>query len=145
MSPKIKCFFHTFHEYRFSYGMYFITGILTGLTDALLEDFTVKAFLWASFLMFLNIVQAYELSVMEAPEKPRLQSILLCIMGLLALLSTHHFVWLWTCILIGKEIDDPLWLAPGVYVSFKLYTAVMSLALIASLKYLFYINICSRD
>jgi len=137
--------FCTLHEYRITYSMLGFTGFITGLVDALIDDFTVKAFLWAAVLWLILIVTAYELTVMPTPVKPFMQSILLITLGTVGLLSIHHFTWLGVSILVGRRFYDSLWLAPNMYVDFRLYTTVTAYTFIAYMVYLIYINIKSCD
>jgi hypothetical protein len=122
-----------------------LTGFVTGLVDALIDDFTVKAFLWATVLWLILIVTAYELTVMPTPPKPFAQSVLLISLGTAGLLSIHHFTWLGVSILVGRKFYDSLWLAPNMYVDFRLYTTVTAYMFIAYMVYLIYINIRSCD
>jgi hypothetical protein len=137
--------FYTLHEYRIVYSLMGFAGFITGLIDALVDDFTVKAFLWAAVLWLILIVTAYELTVMPTPPKPFAQSVLLITLGTAGLLSIHHFTWLGVSILIGRKFYDSLWLAPNIYVDFKLYTTATAYAFIAYMVYLIYINMKSCD
>ena len=137
--------FCTLHEYRITYALIGFTGFVTGLVDALIDDFTVKAFLWAFALWLVLIVTAYELTIMPTPVKPFIQSILLITLGTAGLLSIHHFTWLGVSILIGRRLYDVLWLAPNMYVDFWLYTTVTAYMFIAYMVYLIYINMKSCD
>ena len=137
--------FCTLHEYRIVYSLMGFAGLVTGLVDALVDDFTVKAFLWAAVLWLILIVTAYELTVMPTPPKPFAQSVLLMVLGSAGFLAIHHFVWLGVSILIGRRFYDDLWLAPNIYVNFKLYTTATAYAFIAYMVYLIYINIKSCD
>jgi len=137
--------FCTLYEYRTAYALIGFTGFVTGLIDALVDDFTVKAFLWAFVLWLALIATAYELTIMPAPPKPFVQSILLITLGTAGMLGIHHFTWLGVSILIGRRFDNVLWLAPNIYVDFKLYTTVTAYMFIAYMAYLIYINIKSCD
>lgn len=139
------CLFKTMHEYRASYALLFLTGLVTGLIDALVLDFAVKAFLWAFALVLALITVSYEFIVMPTPEKPLLQAVLFIILGLAALLSTHHLTWLAVSVMLGREVGSRLWLAPNIYVDLSLYNTVMLFSLAASLVYLAYVNVCSCD
>jgi hypothetical protein len=137
--------FCTLHEYRITYGLIGLTGFITGLVDALIDDFTVKAFLWTSVLWLALVVTAYELTVMPTPPKPFAQSVLLISLGTAGLLSIHHFTWLGVSILVGRKLHSSLWLAPNIYVDFKLYTTAAAYTFIAHMVYLIYINMHSCD
>jgi len=137
--------FCTLYEYRIAYALIGFTGFVTGLIDALIDDFTVKAFLWAFVLWLALIVTAYELTIMPVPPKPFMQSILLITLGTAGMLSIHHFTWLGVSILIGRRLYDVLWLAPNMYVDFRLYTTVTAYMFIAYMVYLIYINMKSCD
>jgi hypothetical protein len=137
--------FCTLHEYRITYSLTGFTGFVTGLVDALVDDFTVKAFLWAFVLWLILIVTAYELTVMPTPPKPLAQSALLILLGTAGLLSIHHFTWLGVSILVGRRLCDSLWLAPNIYVDFRLYTTAAAYTFIAYMVYLIYINMKPCD
>ncbi|MGC8983532.1 MAG: hypothetical protein ACP5KA_07280 [Desulfurococcaceae archaeon] len=139
------CLFKTMHEYRASYALLFLTGLITGLVDALVLDFTIKAFLWAFALVLALITVSYEFIVMPTPEKPLLQATLFIVLGVAALLSSHHLTWLSVSVMLGREVYDRLWLAPNVYIDLTLYNTVMLFSLASSLAYLVYINICSCE
>ena len=133
------------HEYRASYALLFLTGLITGLVDALVPDFAVKAFLWSFALVLVLIIVSYEFIVMPTPEKPLLQAVLFNAFGLMALLSTHHFTWLTVYYMVSGHIEKRLWLAPNIYVDMALYNTTMIFSLVSSLAYLAYINTCSED
>ncbi|MEM2388626.1 MAG: hypothetical protein QW215_00125 [Ignisphaera sp.] len=141
----MKCVFRTLHEYRFSLGIIGLTGMITGLIDALATDWSVKAFLWSSALVISMSITAYELTVMTTPEKPLSQSTLLVLTGLMGLLSIHHFTWLFVWIMAGGTIHDVLWVAPNIYVRFYDYTTLMIVFLIVYALYMIYCNICSAE
>jgi len=141
MSNKTFC---TYHEYRFSYGTAKIVGMITGLIDALTDDWTIKAFLWSSVLIMYIIVVSYEFIMMETPPRPLLQAILFQL-SILGLLSTHHFIWYAVSIMIGRKIDNILWLAPNIYMDFVKYTETAIAMYIIYVAYLMYINIKSCD
>ena len=132
--------FCTYIEYRASYALLAFLGIFTGLIDASIDDFTVKAFFWAGFIMlFLGII-AYELILMPTPPRPRLQAFLFVIFGYMGFLSFHHFAWLSTSMVLGKFSEGPLWLMPHLYVDFLTYTIVMISFMSIYSFYLYYIN-----
>jgi hypothetical protein len=82
-------YFCTYHEYRVSYSLAGLTGVVTGLVDALVEDWSIKAFIWSGILILYSIILSYELIIMETPPKPLLQSILFTL-SLLGLVSSHY-------------------------------------------------------
>ena len=135
----------TYHEYRFSYGLAALTGIMTGLTDAAIDDWSVKAFTWAAILMLYSLVVAYELIVMPTPPKPLLQSFLFVSITPLGLLSVHHFTWLTLSILLGKPISFKLWLAPNIYADLNIYNVLMITSLTIYTAYLIVTNIVSCE
>ena len=135
-----KMRFCTLHEYRFSYGLIALLGMFTGLSDASIDDFTVKAFLWTFFFGIVMAVIAYELILMPTPSYPKLQSIFFILFGYMGLLSIHHFTWLATWILLGKPLERKLWLMPNVFGDLYIYTLVMGIMLIAYISYLIFIN-----
>jgi len=135
---KTCCFFH---HYRISYGLIALLGMLTGLSDASIEDFTVKAFLWTGFFAIVMAVIAYELIIMPTPPYPKLQAVLFILFGYMGLLSVHHFTWLTTWILLGKPVERRLWLMPNVFGDLYIYTIIMGAMLITYISYLVLINI----
>jgi hypothetical protein len=48
-------------------------------------------------------------------------------------------------ILIGRKFCDSLWLAPNIYMDFRLYTTIVAYMFIAYMVYLIYINMHSCD
>jgi hypothetical protein len=135
----------TYHEYRFSYGLAALTGIMTGLTDAAIDDWSVKAFVWASILMLYSLVVAYEFIVMPTPPKPLLQAFLFVLISPLGLLSVHHFTWLTLSILLGKTIEPKLWLAPHTYADLNTYNTIMIISLSVYILYLVITNFISCE
>ena len=137
----------TYHEYRFSYGLTALTGIMTGLTDATIYDWSVKAFTWAAILMLYSLVVAYEFIVMPTPPKPLLQALLFVLISPLGLLSAHHFTWYLLTIMLGKPIEFKLWLAPNIYTPLPLYNMLMIISLAIYISYLIVINIipCEKE
>jgi len=139
------CVIRTFHEYRVSLGLLGLLGILTGLSDASIDDFTVKAFIWSALIVLAMIIVSYEFIIMPTPPRAFLQASLFIIFGLMGLLSVHHFTWLSTMILLGKELSPRLWLAPNIYADFTFYTFLMLILLVIYLMYLIYTNLCGAD
>ena len=137
--------FCTFHEYRFSLGLAALTGIMTGLTDATIEDWSVKAFAWAGILMLYSLIASYEFIVMPTPPKPLLQALLFILITPLGLLSAHHWTWYTLAIMLGKSIEFKLWFAPNIYVDLNTYNAVMIVSLAIYLLYLTITNLMSCE
>jgi hypothetical protein len=121
-------------------------ALFNGSIDAIIDDFSIKAFAWAFSFTILFIVVSYEFIMMPIPEKPLLQSILFVLISISGLLSVHHFSWIAFMMLLNKEIErQNLWIAPNIYVNFDLYTIVMGICLMIYISYLLYISICSED
>jgi hypothetical protein len=133
------------HEYRFSYGLVAVTGVMTGLADAAIDDWAVKAFAWAAVLLLYALVAVYELVVMETPPRPLLQATLFILLTPCGLLSAHHFTWLMLMIMLGKPLHVRLWLAPNIYVDLVAYTVLMAAALAAYVSWLILINMKPCD
>jgi hypothetical protein len=122
-----------------------VAGLVTGLVDALVEEWSIKAFLWAGALLLYALVVAYELTVMDTPPRPLLQASLLVVFSTAGLLSIHHVTWLTTSVMLGRAVEQSLWLAPNIYASTDTYNAVMAISLVSYLSYLLYTNKCSGD
>jgi hypothetical protein len=122
-----------------------ILGILTGLSDASIEDFTVKAFIWSTLIVVIMTIVSYEFIIMPTPKRAFLQALLFMITGLIGLLSIHHLAWLMVSVLLGRTLYPSLWLAPNLYVDLYFYTELMVILLSIYLAYLVYINLCSED
>jgi len=133
--------FCTYHEYRFSYGLAALTGIMTGITDATIEDWTVKAFTWVAILTLYTLIVSYEFIVMPTPQRPLLQATLFILLTPLGLLSTHHFTWYSLSILLGKTIEPKLWLAPNIYVNLNAYNSLIVISFIIYIAYLVVTNL----
>jgi len=135
----------TYHEYRFSYGLAALTGIMTGLTDASIDDWCVKSFVWATIIMLYALIVAYEFIVMPTPPKPLLQALLFILITPLGLLSSHHWTWYILTIMLGKSIEFKLWLAPNIYADLNTYNAIMIASLAIYLLYLIITNFISCE
>ena len=140
MEMKNECIC-TFHEYRFSLGLAFITGIITGAIDATVDDWSVKAFAWAGILMLYALIVAYEFIVMPIPPKPLLQAFLFILISPLGLLSAHHWTWYTLTVMLGKPINFKLWLAPNIYIDLNIYNTLMASSLAIYLVYLITANL----
>jgi hypothetical protein len=137
--------FCTYHEYRFSYGLTALTGIMTGIVDATVEDWSIKAFIWSGILMFYALIVSYEFIVMPTPTKPLLQAFLFILTAPLGLLSSHHWTWYILTAMLGKPIEFKLWLAPNIYVDLNLYNMIMMISLSVYITYLVIINLVSCE
>jgi hypothetical protein len=135
----------TYHEYRFSLGLAAIAGVLTGLADATIEDWSVKAFVWSAILMLYSLIVAYEFIVMPTPPRPLLQALLFILITPLGLLSAHHFTWYLLIIMLGKPIEFRLWLAPNIYVNIDKYNVLMITSLLIYMTYLIMTNLISCE
>jgi hypothetical protein len=135
----------TYHEYRFSLGLSAITGIMTGLVDASIDDWSVKAFTWAAILMLYSLVVAYEFIVMPTPTKPLMQAFLFVLISPLGLLSAHHWTWYMMTVMLGKPIEFKLWLAPNIYVNIDKYNMLMITSLFIYMTYLIVTNLVSCE
>ena len=131
----------TYHEYRFSLGLAALTGIMTGLADSTIDDWSVKAFVWATIVILYALIVAYEFIVMPTPPKPMLQAFLFVLITPLGLLSTHHFTWYSLSILLGKTIEPKLWLAPNIYVNLNAYNSLIVISFIIYIAYLVVTNL----
>jgi magnesium-transporting ATPase (P-type) len=118
---------------------------MTGLTDAAIDDFTVKAFIWSSLIVMAMMIIAYEFIVMETPKKPLLQAVLFILLSLSGLVSVHHLTWIFIWILLKGSLPKILWIAPNLYLDFTIYTLIMFILLIIYTTYLVMINILSCE
>jgi hypothetical protein len=132
--------FCTYHEYRFSYGLAALTGIITGLTDATIDDWSVKAFVWSAIVLLYSLIASYEFIVMPTPPHPLLQAFLFILIAPLGLLSAHHWTWYMLTVLLGKPIEFKLWLAPNIYTDLNTYNTLMATSLAIYIAYLITIN-----
>jgi len=137
--------FCTYHEYRFSYGLAALTGIMTGLADATIDDWSVKAFVWSGILMLYALIASYEFIVMPTPPHPLLQAFLFILTAPLGLLSAHHFTWYLLIIMQGKPIEFRLWLAPNIYADLNTYNTIMLISFLVYLLYLIITNFMSCE
>jgi hypothetical protein len=126
----------TYHEYRISLGLAALVGVITGIADAAIDDWAVKAFTWAAILMLYAMIVAYELIVMPTPPKPLLQAFLFTLTAPLGLLSAHHWTWYMLTVMLGKPIEHMLWLAPNIYIDLNTYNTLMAASLAAYIAYL---------
>ena len=123
----------------------FFVGLYTGTVDALVDDFVLKAFLWASALVIALITISYEFIIMPSPPRAFLQASLFGVFSTMLFLGTHHLVWLSISIMVGRDIGRTLWLAPNIYVDTAMYTLAMLVLFLLSLLYLLYTFVCSED
>ena len=137
--------FCTYHEYRFSLYLAALTGIATGIVDAAIDDWAVKAFVWAFILMLYALEIAYEFIIMPAPPHPLLQAFLFVLISPLGLLSAHHWTWYLLSVMLGKPINFKLWLAPNIYINLRTYNALMATSIAIYLTYLVITNIMSCE
>jgi len=112
----------TYDEYTDALGSSFLFGILTGLADATITDWTTKAFVWAGFLLLYAIVVSYKFIIMPTPPRPLLQATVFAAVAPMGLLSAHHFTWLIVSVMLGYRIERRLWLAPNIYTDLYTYT-----------------------
>jgi hypothetical protein len=133
--------FCTYHEYRFSYGLAALTGVMTGIADASIDDWSVKAFVWAAIIMLYALIVAYEFIVMPTPPKPLLQAFIFILITPLGLLSAHHWAWYMLTVLLGKPIEFKMWLAPNIYASLDTYNTLMAIALAIYIAHLIIANL----
>jgi hypothetical protein len=126
----------TYHEYRLSLGLASLAGVLTGLADATIDDWAVKAFIWSGILMLYALIASYEFIVMPTPPRPLLQAFLFILTAPLGLLSAHHFTWLIITVMLGKTIEFRLWLAPNIYADLNAYNMIMVTAITIYIAYL---------
>jgi len=137
--------FCTYHEYRYSYGLIALLGIMTGLTDGLVDDFTIKAFIWLGLAVMYCLIVSYEFIVMETPPHPKLQAMMFVLTAPCGLLPAHHFTWLVCAVMRGLKIDFRLWLAPNIYADLNTYNAIMVVNLVCYLAMLALFSIRSCD
>jgi hypothetical protein len=117
-----------------------LTGIITGIVDASIYDWAVKAFTWAAILILYALIVAYEFIVMPTPPKPLMQAFLFVLISPLGLLSAHHWTWLSTYIMLWEKIGSKLWLAPNIYVNIEAYNTIMAISIAIYIAYLVTIN-----
>jgi hypothetical protein len=113
---------------------------MTGIADASIYEWSVKAFTWAAILMLYSLVVAYEFIVMPTPPRPLLQAFLFILVAPMGLLSAHHWTWFILSIMLGKPIEFKLWLAPNIYADLDTYNTLMATSLAIYMAYLITIN-----
>jgi hypothetical protein len=135
----------TYHEYRFSLGLSSLVGMMTGIADASIDDWGIKAFVWAGILFFYSLIIGYEFIVMPTPPRPLLQAFLFILNAPLGLLSAHHWTWYILTIMLGKPIEFKLWLAPNIYADLNIYNTIMIISLSFYILYLVITNFISCE
>lgn len=135
----------TLHEYRLSLGLAFITGVITGTADAAIDDWAVKAFTWTAVLMLYTLIVSYEFIVMPTPPKPLLQALLFVLTAPMGLLSAHHWTWYTLTVMLGKPVEQKLWLAPNIYMDLNTYNTLMIASLTIYVAYLIAANLKSCE
>jgi hypothetical protein len=135
----------TYHEYRLSYGLAALTGIMTGIADATIDDWSVKAFTWTAILFLYTLIASYEFIVMPTPPKPLLQAFLFILLAPMGLLPAHHYTWYLLSIMLGRSIEFRLWLAPNIYMDLNIYNTIMLISLFIYMAYLIITNFVSCE
>jgi hypothetical protein len=135
----------TYHEYRLSLGLVALTGIITGIVDASIYDWAVKAFTWATILILYTLIVSYEFIVMPTPPRPLLQAFLFILTAPLGLLSSHHLTWYIITLMLEKPIEFKLWLAPNIYADLNIYNTIMIISLSFYSIYLVITNFISCE
>jgi len=133
------------HEYRFTLGLIGVMFIISGLIDALSEDFTVKYFITLALLAILWWVGLYEMIWYPTPRNPLMESLLLLVALVSAGLGVHGTVWIFVSILVGREITDPVWLAPNVEMPRTAFYAMTFITLAVYLAILIAANLFSDE
>lgn len=116
-----------------SIGVMFMEyGLMLGITDALLvEEWTIKAFMWAIILSIL----ALTISLLHV-------KILDTLIGLIGMhMGYWNIAWMITTIMLGKPvfIDGKIWVMPNIIIPAWLYLIITITALILHI-YWFYIR-----
>ena len=133
------------HEFRHSVGVINLAFAITGLVDALTDDFTAKAFIWAATLFFTILVVSYELIWYPRPENPFLEASLFALASLAAAWGVHGSVWVAMWRLVRGDIPDPIWLAPNYYISKNLFYWSVITALAINVAIVTAINVLSEE
>jgi hypothetical protein len=135
----------TYHEYRISLGMAFITGVILGLADATVDVWRAKAYVWAFVLGLYAMLVAYEFIVMQTPPRPLLQAFLFIIAAPMGMLSGHHVTWLAVRAALGEWPVRHLWLSVNTYVDLNLYLLFTGVMLAIYAAVLLASNLMSCD
>lgn len=126
------------HEFRFTYAAIGLAFLISGLVDALVEDFTIKFFIILPIWVILWWVSLYEMIWYPLPDNPLLESLLLLAGFLCGIFGIHSIVWLLISIMVGRKIEEWIWLAPGYYMPRSVFvpTAIAMTALYIAILYL---------
>jgi len=103
------------HEFRFVFAAIGLAFLISGLVDALVEDFSVKFFIILGIWLLMWWTSLYEMIYYPTPDDPMLESALLLVAFLCGVFGIHSLTWLLVSIMIGREITEWIWLAPGYY------------------------------
>jgi len=129
------------HEFRALIGIIGVVFLVTGLVDALCEDFTVKYFVTLPIVLFLYWVSVYEMIYYPKPSHPFLESLIALAALVSAAFGVHGSVWLYVSVLIGRQIGRMVWLAPNIYVPAPVFAAATGLSLLVYLSLLLAVNL----
>jgi len=133
------------HEFRDTYAIIGLAFLISGLVDALVEDFTIKFFVIGAIWLTLWWFSLYEMIWYPTPDNPMLESIILLIGIVCGVFGIHSLVWLSVSIMLGRTIEESIWLAPNIYISKSVFIP-MSIALSALyILVLYLINVLATD
>jgi len=109
------------HELRIASLLWLLLGTLVGITDATVQPWDVKAFLWLVYASIIGWWTSYELIHYRKPRRTELVNLgfLGCVQGGLVFAWSANWYWLW--LMLGRSVPDPLWVMPGLVIPVWLY------------------------
>jgi len=128
------------HEFRFTYAAIGLAFLISGLVDALVEDFTIKFFVISGIWILMWWASLYEMIYYPTPDDPLLESALLLAAFLCGAFGIHSLTWLLVSVMLGREITEWIWLAPGYYIPKSVFIPTSLILTALYLILLFLVN-----
>jgi len=128
------------HEFRFTYSIIGLTFLISGLVDALVEDFTVKFLVIGGICILMWWVSLYEMIYYPTPDNPLLESVMLMVAFLCGMFGIHSLVWLIVSGMLGRKIGEWVWIAPGYYMPKSVFVPTAISMTILYLVILYIVN-----
>jgi len=120
------------HEIRIASCLWLLLGILIGITDATVQPWDAKAFLWVTYAIIIGWWISYELIWYKRPFRTELVNagFLACAQGLV---FTWSINWWWVWRMLGYTVNDPMWVLPNLWIPVWFYWLCNSLSLVGLL------------
>jgi len=121
------------HELRIASLLWLLLGTLVGVTDATVQPWDVKAFLWLIYAVIMTWWLGYELIWYQRPLRTELVNtgFLACAQGGLVFVWSINWWTVWH--MLGRTVADPMWVIPNLWIPVWFYWLCNILSLIGLL------------